>query len=136
MILHRLLEKLFDYGCTFVMTSNYEPSTLYPDGLHRDWILPAIALIKKKMDIINVDTGIDYRRRTLEQVQLYYRPLTAENRQAMESLYKQISGEELKEEILTIENRPMKALGVAGTVSWFDFKTLCEDNRSQNDFLN
>lgn len=135
MILHRLLERLFEYGCTFVMTSNYEPSTLYPDGLHRDRILPAIALIKQKMDIINVDTGIDYRRRTLEQVQLYYRPLTPENSQAMESLYKEISGQDLKEEILTVENRPMKALGVAGNIAWFDFKTLCEDNRSQNDFL-
>ena len=34
MILHRLLFKLFEYGTSFVMTSNYEPSTLYPDGLH------------------------------------------------------------------------------------------------------
>ena len=36
MILHRLLLKLFEYGTSFVMTSNYEPSTLYTDGLHRD----------------------------------------------------------------------------------------------------
>ena len=78
---------------------------------------------------------MDYRRRTLEQVQLYYQPLTPENRQAMENLYKEVSGEELKPETLTIENRAMKALGVAGSVAWFDYKTLCVDNRSQNDFL-
>lgn len=135
MILHRLLDKLFEYGCTFVMTSNYEPSTLYPDGLHRERILPAIELIKKKMEILNVDSGIDYRRRTLEQVQLYYQPLTPENRLAMENLYKEVSGGEPKPETLTIENRPMKALGVSNNVAWFDFKTLCMDNRSQNDFL-
>lgn len=135
MILHRLLEKLFEYGCTFVMTSNYEPSELYPDGLHRERLLPAIDLIKRKMDVLNVDAGIDYRRRTLEQVSLYYQPLNPENRQAMESLYKQLSGADLKPERLTVENRPLQALGVAGSVAWFDFKTLCMDNRSQNDYL-
>ena len=75
MILYRLLLKLFEYGTSFVMTSNYEPSTLYPDGLHRDRILPAIELIKSRMDVLNVDAGIDYRRRTLEQVKCYHTPL-------------------------------------------------------------
>jgi len=36
MILYRLLLSLFERGTSFVMTSNYEPSTLYPNGLHRD----------------------------------------------------------------------------------------------------
>ncbi|MGC3777753.1 AFG1/ZapE family ATPase, partial [Escherichia coli] len=40
MILYNLLKGLFDHGVSFVMTSNYEPSTLYPDGLHRDRMLP------------------------------------------------------------------------------------------------
>ena len=72
MILHRLLLKLFEYGTSFVMTSNYEPSTLYPDGLHRDRVLPAIKLIQSRMDVMNVDAGVDYRRRSLEQVQCYH----------------------------------------------------------------
>ncbi|SUV84854.1 ATPase [Bordetella pertussis] len=78
MILYRLLLKLFEHGTSFVMTSNYEPSTLYPDGLHRDRILPAIALIQGRMDVLNVDAGIDYRRRSLEQVQCYHTPLDAQ----------------------------------------------------------
>ncbi len=68
MILYRLLDRLFDNGVQFVMTSNYDPDTLYPDGLHRDRLLPAIELIKSKLDVINVDAGIDYRKRTLSQV--------------------------------------------------------------------
>src|SRR5690606_20702473 len=75
MILYRLLQALFNRGTSFVMTSNYEPSTLYPDGLHRERILPAIDLIKERMDVLNVDAGIDYRKRTLEQVELYHTPL-------------------------------------------------------------
>ena len=75
MILHRLLLKLFEHGTSFVMTSNYEPSTLYPEGLHRDRVLPAIELIQARMDVMSVDAGVDYRRRSLEQVQCYHTPL-------------------------------------------------------------
>ena len=43
-------------------TSNFHPDGLYPDGLHRDRILPAIELLKEKLEVINVDAGIDYRQ--------------------------------------------------------------------------
>lgn len=46
MILYRLLDRLFTNGVQFVMTSNYDPDDLYPDGLHRDRMLPAIALLR------------------------------------------------------------------------------------------
>ena len=62
MILYRLLDQLFANGVVFVMTSNYEPKTLYPDGLHRDRILPAIDLIYDRFDVLNVDSGVDYRK--------------------------------------------------------------------------
>jgi len=75
MILHRLLDQLFANGVQFVMTSNYRPDLLYPDGLHRDRVLPAIALLQEKLDVLNVDAGVDYRKRAMEQVQAYYTPL-------------------------------------------------------------
>jgi len=68
---------LFDNGVSFVMTSNYAPDTLYPDGLHRDRMLPTIALLKNNLDVMNVDTGLDYRKRALEQVASYHTPLGA-----------------------------------------------------------
>jgi cell division protein ZapE len=74
MILHRLLVALFDNGVGFVTTSNFKPDGLYPNGLHRDRILPAIALLNERMEVVNVDNGTDYRRRTLEQVKLYHCP--------------------------------------------------------------
>ena len=64
MILHRLLQALFDNGVGFVTTSNFKPDDLYPNGLHRDRILPAIALLNAKLEVLNVDNGMDYRRRT------------------------------------------------------------------------
>ena len=75
MILHRLLQALFANRVSIVTTSNFHPDGLYPNGLHRDRILPAIALLKDKLEVINVDHGTDYRQRTLEHVKLYHCPL-------------------------------------------------------------
>jgi cell division protein ZapE len=47
MILHRLLQSLFDNRVSIVTTSNFHPDGLYPNGLHRDRILPAIELLKR-----------------------------------------------------------------------------------------
>jgi heat-inducible transcriptional repressor len=68
LILHRLLSALFDNGVGFVTTSNFKPDDLYPGGMHRDRILPAIALLNDQLQVLSVDNGTDYRGRTLEQV--------------------------------------------------------------------
>jgi len=59
MILHRLLDALFKHGVGFVTTSNFKPDDLYPGGLHRDRILPAIELLNSRLEVINVDNGTD-----------------------------------------------------------------------------
>lgn len=135
MILHRLLLRLFELGTSFVMTSNYEPSTLYPDGLHRDRILPAIKLLEERMDILNVDTGVDYRRRTLAQVRTYLTPLDEGTREELLENFKRLSDTAPQKPVLHIEHRDIKAVALGGSIVWFDFATLCGGPRSQNDYL-
>lgn len=135
MILHRLLLKLFENGVQFVITSNYEPGTLYPDGLHRDRLLPAIELINAKLDVLNVDAGTDYRQRTLAQVQVYHTPLGAEADRALRAAFSRLAAEPDENPVLYIEKRELKALRCADGVAWFDFATLCGGPRSQNDYL-
>ncbi len=135
MILYRLLDKLFENGVQFVMTSNYDPDTLYPDGLHRDRMLPAIELIKSKLDVINVDAGIDYRQRTLAQVEVYHTPLGAAADKALRDAFARLAAVPDESPILHIEKRELKALRKADGVVWFDFATLCGGPRSQNDYL-
>ena len=66
MILHRLLESLFENRVSIVTTSNFPPDGLYPNGLHRERILPAIELLKDRLEVVNVDGGTDYRQSTLQ----------------------------------------------------------------------
>ncbi len=135
MILYRLLDRLFANGVQFVMTSNYDPDDLYPDGLHRDRMLPAIALLKDRLDVLNVDAGVDYRQRTLAQVQMYHTPLGAAADRALRHAFAQLAAVPDESPILHIEKRELKALRRAGGVVWFDFATLCGGPRSQNDYL-
>jgi cell division protein ZapE len=135
MILYNLLSALFANGVSFVMTSNYEPSTLYPDGLHRDRMLPTIALLNDQLDVINVDAGVDYRHRSLEQVQAYYTPLNAASDKALRDAYAALADTADEDPRVRIEEREIRALRRAGGVIWFDFATLCGGPRSQNDYL-
>ena len=135
MILHRLLAALFDNGVGFVTTSNFKPDDLYPGGLHRDRILPAIELLNQRMEVINVDNGTDYRHRTLEQVELYHTPLGPAADAAMNEAFTRLAAGADEDPVLHIEAREIKARRRAGGVVWFDFKTLCGGPRSQNDYL-
>jgi len=135
MILHRLLAALFDNGVGFVTTSNFKPNDLYPNGLHRDRILPAIALLNEKLEVINVDNGTDYRRRMLEQLKLYHVPLGPVADAAMRDAFDRLAETQDEDPVLHIEARQIHARRKAGGLVWFDFKTLCGGPRSQNDYL-
>jgi cell division protein ZapE len=135
MILYRLLDALFENGVGFVITSNFRPDDLYPDGLHRDRILPAIALLNKKLEVLSVDNGTDYRRLMLEQLKLYHSPLGPEADIAMAAAFDRLAEMQDEDPILHIESRAIQARRRAGGLVWFDFKTLCGGPRSQNDYL-
>src|SRR5437773_8483372 len=72
MILGRLLAALFERGVVFVMTSNYHPDDLYPNGLQRHNLLPTIAMLTQWLEVVEVDGGTDYRLRELEHAACYY----------------------------------------------------------------
>jgi cell division protein ZapE len=135
MILHRLLAALFANRVSIVTTSNFHPDDLYPNGLHRERILPAIALLKDKLEIVSVDGPNDYRRATLQQLHLYHQPLGPDADAAMQRAFEQLAEARDESPVLHIEQRELRALRRAGGVVWFDFKTLCGGPRSQNDYL-
>ncbi len=135
MILHRLLEGLFENGVALVATSNFHPDALYPDGLHRDRILPAIELIKRRMDAVQVDAGVDYRDRALHEVDLYITPLGDRAAARMEQAFDRLAECDDEDPGLFIEGREVVALRRAGGVVWFGFDELCNTPRSQNDYL-
>ena len=135
MILHRLLQALFNNRVSIVTTSNFHPDGLYPNGLHRDRILPAIELLKQHLEVLDVDAGTDYRLRTLDQVKVFHTPLDARAAVQMQATFDQLAEAAEEEPVLRIEQRELRARKRAGGVVWFDFAQLCGGPRSQNDYL-
>lgn len=138
MILHRLLTRLFELRVGFVMTSNAAPDALYREGLHRDRVLPAIALLKEKLDVLQVDGGIDYRQRVLSELDVYLvsdASAIVSSHAQLNQIFSNIAEAEDDAAQLQIEGRTLRAQRRAGGVVWFDFETLCGGPRSQNDYL-
>jgi cell division protein ZapE len=128
MILGRLLEALFQRGVVFVMTSNYPPDNLYPNGLQRENFLPTIELIKSQVDVLQIDAGVDYRLRTLEQVEIFHYPADQAAELKMAEYFKAIAGAESSAEApetpvgsVKILGREIPTLRRANGVISFDF---------------
>ena len=136
MILGRLLDALFARGVVFVMTSNYPPDRLYPGGLQRENFLPTIALIKDKVDVLEVDSGVDYRLRSLEQMDVFHCPADAGAEAKMLDYFTAMAGGAgVQGGGIELYGRLIPTLRQGGGVVWFDFASLCAGPRSQNDYL-
>lgn len=136
MILGTLMQALFARGITLVATSNIEPDGLYRNGLQRARFLPAIALIKQHTEVVNVDSGIDYRLRTLEKAEIYHAPLDSVAETNLLQYFHALSTEPRQQDIaIEIANRKVSAKHEADGVVWFSFAELCESARSQYDYM-
>lgn len=138
MILATLMEQLFKRGVTFVATSNIEPRNLYANGLQRQRFMPAIELIQRHCDVVNVDGGVDYRLRTLQRAPLFHCPLDGAAERALTNLFEELvpSVEEIRKGVLLeVEGRDIPCRFVGEDVAWFDFMALCDGPRSQNDYI-
>lgn len=141
MILAQLFTHLFDYGVTLITTSNVPPSGLYKDGLQRSQFLPTIALFEEKTEVINMNSGIDYRLRLLEQADVYQ---VISDTNTRENAYNKMSdyfnsliaiNRHKKRKNVLINQRDIPVIKWADGIAWFTFETLCETNRSTDDYI-
>src|SRR5262245_40318458 len=84
-ILGRLFERLFAENVVIVATSNRMPDQLYKNGLNRQLFLPFIALIKQRLDMVELKGPRDYRLERLMAAPVYYAPLGPAADEAMEA---------------------------------------------------
>jgi cell division protein ZapE len=136
MILGRLLEVLFARGVTLVATSNIAPSGLYQDGLQRQRFLPAIALLEQHCEVLQVDGGIDYRLRVLEQAEIYHHPLDAQADLNLRRYFDAIAPEPgTANATLELHGRQIPTRHLSEGVAWFDFDALCRGPRGSADYV-
>jgi len=136
MILGTLMQELFAQGIVLVATSNIVPDDLYKNGLQRARFLPAIDLINQNTRVINVDSGVDYRLRTLERAEIYHYPLDDEAQKNLDIYFEQLTAEqESDSKDIEIEGRSIPVIKRTEDVIMFSFRALCDGPRSQTDYI-
>ena len=136
MILGTLFEELFSHQVILVATSNIIPDELYRNGLQRERFLPAIKLINENTEVINVDSGVDYRLRTLEQAEIYHYPLDQQAKTNLAQYFSSLSIDAGSTNTsIDINNRLLETVQVSDGVVHFEFSVLCESARSQSDYM-
>lgn len=136
MIIAGLLESLFEAGVVLVTTSNSAPENLYHDGLQRTRFLPAIDLLSRHCEVVNLDGGEDYRLKGLQQTHLYTVPhSTAALEEIHRYLDEHVTSVQLCQDSLMINGRELDFQVCAEDAVWFSFEELCKTTRSQNDYL-
>jgi cell division protein ZapE len=136
MILERLFSALFQAGVVVVATSNRAPNELYPHGLHRERLLPFIALLNRKLDLIELDSGRDYRLARMVGKRVYHYPLGAVAHQALAETFAELTDRAVgTPATLAVMGRALIVPRAARGVAWFDFAQLCARPLAAADYL-
>jgi cell division protein ZapE len=136
MLMRGLLEGLFERGVALVTTSNQHPEQLYEHGLQRAQFEPAVELLKRHTEVVELDGEQDYRLRTLERAGVYHWPLDMVARRHLEQAFEGVAGEHGEEDAaVEIDGRSIRAARLAPGTAWFDFRELCEGPRGTADYI-
>ncbi|MBO6763579.1 cell division protein ZapE [Maricaulis sp.] len=136
MILGRLFEHLFAEGVVIVATSNRHPDDLYRDGINRQLFLPFIDLLKDRLDVMELDGGVDHRLRQLEAAPVYYCPLGADADHAMDMAWERLtSGATPQRCTLDVQGRELVVEREVAGVARFTFPELCARPLGAGDYL-
>src|SRR5208282_4565800 len=136
MILGRLFVALFAAGVVVVATSNVAPDDLYKDGLNRALFLPFIALLRERLEIVELEARTDYRLEKLVRAPVYYTPLSPKADHALDAAFFALTGCERGPPVeIELLGRFLEAPQAVGGVARFDFDGLCRRPLGSADYL-
>lgn len=135
-ILSRLFTALFAQGVIVVATSNWEPARLYEGGLQREVFLPFIDLLQERLEIVHLDSSVDYRAECLQEEGSYFYPLGQNTHRRMDAVFKKLTGGVTphKEEYF-LKGRSITVERSAAGAARFTFAELCEQPHGAEDYL-
>jgi len=136
MILERLFRAMFAAGTVVVATSNRPPARLYEHGLQRDRFLPFIAFLEERVDLLQLDSGRDYRLSRLMGRPVYRWPLDEAAHAVLGAAFAALTdnapGSPAR---LTVMKRDLVVPRAAQNVAWFSFDELCNRPLAAPDYL-
>ncbi len=135
MIVGRLFEGLMARGVTIITTSNRPPEDLYKNGLNRQLFLPFIDILNSQLDVHELASPTDYRQDRLAGSPVYFTPLTAENRAAVDAIWADLTGGQAVVQALIVNKREVVLPAFHNGVARAKFYDLCGKQLGPADFL-
>jgi len=136
MILGRLFQALFDRGVVVVTTSNTAPDDLFKGQPGRDAFLPFIALIKQRLDVIEMNGARDYRRERLRGLRTWHVPADAMATRELDAAFDRLTGGKPPQPTtLTVMGRTLTIETTADGVARCSFDFLCNQPLGAGDYL-
>jgi cell division protein ZapE len=136
MILARLFAALFASGVVVVATSNVAPDDLYKDGLNRALFLPFIALMRERLDVVELDARADYRLEKLSRAPVYYCPADQAAKAALDRAFEALTGRVRGESLaINLLGRSLEVPEAVDGVARFRYADLCQRPLGSSDFL-
>jgi cell division protein ZapE len=136
MILGPLFEALFARHVVVVATSNRPPDDLYKDGLNRGVFVPFIQMLKQRVDLIELDTPVDYRQGLGDEGLNYFTPLGPVASAGIDAAWRRETGGEPAAPVtLSIHGRRVRIAQATDDVGRASFEELCENPLGAADYL-
>jgi cell division protein ZapE len=136
MIVGRLFEALIEKGVVIITTSNLPPGRLYLDGLNRDLFLPAIAMLNARLDVVPLQSPVDYRLGRVKAGESFVTPLGPKADAHIQAVWEKLAetpkGSPLD---LPVLGRKLHVPQSAHGCARFFFAQLCEAALGPADYL-
>lgn len=136
MIMKRLLESLFTNKIYIVTSSNYHPDELWPNGLMRERFLPAIKIIKDRLNVLSLNSQQDYRLLN-DSANDFFIIQANDSNSRLKQIFTNINANNHLKTNSEIEicSRKIKFIQEGKAIIWFNFNVICGEQRSQLDYL-
>ncbi len=138
MIVGKLFRELIEQKVTIIITSNFAPSDLYPDGLQRDSFLPFIKLIEDHLQVLKINSTYDYRKSKLKSVETtyyIYKEAMDSQRFILDSFIKITNDSKPKNKLLNINEHELICPITSLDCAVFSFDQLCRSPMSTADYI-
>lgn len=137
MILRQVLGRLLEYGVVLVVTSNRPPADLYINGIQRESFIPCIRLIESQYTVMDLNSGMDYRRVPRKTHQVYFLSSEPSSARAFDEQWQAATGGEPVQQNRKLEvwGRELLVPQSTSTAARFTFHELCGDARSAADYI-
>ncbi|KAJ3092965.1 hypothetical protein HK102_013755 [Quaeritorhiza haematococci] len=120
----------------YVTKASFFDADLYKNGIQRASFLPAIALIKEKLHVHSLNSGIDYRKQKKKSFKAFFSPLDGDTHKSIDSIWSNLRrGKEVKSVELQFLGRSLRVPEAADGVAKISFAQLCGQAHSAVDYL-